>query len=269
MSLNSEFINNVKAIVSADVSDIKLSKDFVTEYNITEKEWKWMEEALHFNSGMTEYQCQHFVTDSQITPWRKTRQALMELETRYHSYIEIRTSLRKAEVIRKKFLREIENSVDDLEKELTQINLEKNDYDITIWKRKLKQAQEEIRIFLDIIDQYVDEEHPIEYYTNRNEEEERIYWIARMGKQAAMDIISYGRIGAGNMSSIMEMGEEDQVKTLEIAVKYSGMIGGGIDKMHQLTLPEIQNQLGKEGIALPKLEFHKYNGQFKLKGSEE
>ena len=40
-----------------------------------------------------------------------------------------------------------------------------------------------------------------------------------MGKQAAMDIISYGRIGSGNMTSIMDMPEEDQVETLGIAVQ--------------------------------------------------
>jgi len=266
MSLNSEFIKDVRAIVSSDVRDVKLSQEFVDDYNITEKEWGYLEAALHFNSGMTEYQCQHFVADSQLTPWKKVRQALMELESRYHSYIEIRTSLRKAEVIRKKFIKEIESTSDELDKELIQINMDKNDYDITIWKRKLKHSQDEMRIFLDIMDQYIDDEHPLEYFLTRNEDEEKIYWIARMGKQAAMDIVSYGRIGAGNMSSIMEMGEEDQIKSLEIAVRYSGMIGGGLDKMNQLIQPELMNQLGQSGIALPKLEVHKYNGQLQLKG---
>jgi len=266
MSLSSEFINDVRSIVDANVSDIKLSEEFINQFNISDKEWKWMESSLHFDSGMTEYQCQHFVADSQLTPWKKVRQSLMEIETRYHSYIEIRTSLRKAEVLRKKFLRDFNEQTDDLEKELIQINIDKNDYDITIWKRKLRQCHEEIRIFLNIMDQYISDDYPIEYFLERNEDEEKIYWIARMGKQAAMDIVSYGRIGSGNMSSIMEMGEDDQVKALEIAVKYSGMIGGGLDKMNHLMQPELVNQLGKDGIAMPKLEVHKYSGQLHLKG---
>ena len=97
-----------------------------------------------------------------------------------------------------------------------------------------------------------------------------MYWIARMGKQAAMDIISYGRIGSGNMTSIMDMPEEDQVETLGIAVKYSGMIGGGIDKLNKMIAPQLQPQLAQEGIAMPKLLDHKYSGQgenqYKLQG---
>lgn len=270
MSLSSDFIKNTEAIVSADVSDIKLSKEFIDDYGIEEKQFKYLEASLHTNMGMTEYQCQHFVTDVQLTPWRKVRQALMELETRYHAYHEISHSLKKADLLRRKWLHQLEQESDLFEKERISLDLDKNDYDITIWKRKLKQSQEEIKIYLDIIDQYVDEDHPLEYYTNNNESEERIYWIARMGKQAAMDIISYGRIGTGNMTSIMDMPDEDQLLTLESAIKYSGMIAGGMDKINTLMQPELQMQLKSAGINLPKLDIvTKYTGQFKLKSGEE
>ena len=97
-----------------------------------------------------------------------------------------------------------------------------------------------------------------------------MYWIARMGKQAAMDIISYGRIGSGNMTTIMDMPEEDQVETLGVAVQYSGMIGGGIDKLNKMIAPKLQAQLAQDGIVMPKLLEHKYSGQgenqYKLQG---
>lgn len=266
MSLSSEFINDVRAIVSSNTGDIKLSKSFVDEFGLTDKDMAALEASLHFNSGMTEYQCKHFVADSQLTPWRKVRQSFMELETRYHAYIEVRNSLRKAEILRKKFEQSIEMTCDELDRELIIIDKEKNDYDITIWKRKIRQAELEIKYFLDIVDSYVDEDHPLEYYMQEQADEERMYWVARMGKQAAMDIVSYGRIGSGNMTSIMDMPEEDQVKTLEVAVQYSAMIGGGIDKLNKLMAPQIQNQLQTNGIHLPKLEQHKYTGQLHLKG---
>jgi hypothetical protein len=269
MSLSSEFINDIKSIVSSDTGDIKLSKNFVEEFDITDRDMEILEASLHFNSGMTEYQCKHFVADSQLTPWRKVRQSLMELETRYHAYIEIRNSLRKAEILRKKFQQSIEITCDELDKELIAIDMEKNDYDITIWKRKLRQSEYEIKYFLNIVEEYVDEEHPLEYYTEEQEDEERVYWIARMGKQAAMDIVSYGRIGSGNMTSIMDMPEEDQVRALEVAVQYSAMIGGGIDKLNKIIAPTIQNQLSTQGIHLPKLEQHKYTGQLQLKGDKK
>ena len=227
---------------------------------------------MRFNSGMTEYECEHFVADPQLTPWRKVRQALMELETRYHAYMENRNSLRKAEILRKRLNRDMPLLPDELDRELMQIDMEKNDYDIGIWKRKLRQSELELKYFLEIVDKYVDEEngYPLEYFLTEHEHEEKMYWIARMGKQAAMDIISYGRIGSGNMTSIMDMAEEDQVEALGIAVKYSGMIGGGIDKLNKMIAPQLQAQLSQEGIVMPKLSDHKYSGQgenqYKLQG---
>ena len=277
MSLNSDanfsdIIADVKNIISSDTNEIHLSKSFVDEFALTKKDFDVLSASMRFDSGMTEYECEHFVADPQLTPWRKVRQALMELETRYHAYMENRNSLRKAEILRKRLNRDMPLLPDELDRELMQIDMEKNDYDIGIWKRKLRQSELELKYFLEIVDKYVDEEngYPLEYFLTEHEHEEKMYWIARMGKQAAMDIISYGRIGSGNMTSIMDMAEEDQVEALGIAVKYSGMIGGGIDKLNKMIAPKLQAQLAQDGIVMPKLLEHKYSGQgenqYKLQG---
>ena len=275
MSLNSDanfsdIIADVKNIISSDTNEIHLSKSFVDEFALTKKDFDVLSASMRFNSGMTEYECEHFVADPQLTPWRKVRQALMELETRYHAYMENRNSLRKAEILRKRLNRDMPELPDELDRELMQIDMEKNDYDISIWKRKLRQSELELKYFLNVVEKYVDDEHPLEYYCEENHQEVRMYWIARMGKQAAMDIISYGRIGSGNMTTIMDMPEEDQVETLGIAVQYSGMIGGGIDKLNKMIAPQLQAQLAQEGIVMPKLFEHKYSGQgenqYKLQG---
>ena len=276
MSLNSDaslsdIVSDVRNIISSDTGEIHLSKSFVDEFGLSGKDFDILSASMRFNSGMTEYECEHFVADTQLTPWRKVRQALMELETRYHAYMENRNSLRKAEILRKKLVISMDQEPDELNKELMQIDLEKNDYDIGIWKRKLRQSELELKYFLNVVDKYVDEEngYPLEYFTTEQPHEVKTYWIARMGKQAAMDIVSYGRIGAGNMTSIMDMPEEDQVEALGIAVKYSGMIGGGIDKLNKMIAPQVQAQLQQDGIALPKLQQHKYSGQLQLEHSKD
>ena len=275
MSLNSDanfsdIIADVKNIISSDTNEIHLSKSFVDEFALTKKDFDVLSASMRFDSGMTEYECEHFVADPQLTPWRKVRQAFMELETRYHAYMENRNSLRKAEILRKRLNRDMPLLPDELDRELMQIDMEKNDYDIGIWKRKLRQSELELKYFLNVVDKYVDDEHPLEYYCQENHQEVRMYWIARMGKQAAMDIISYGRIGSGNMTTIMDMPEEDQVETLGVAVQYSGMIGGGIDKLNKMIAPKLQAQLAQDGIVMPKLLEHKYSGQgenqYKLQG---
>lgn len=177
---------------------------------------------------MTPFQTKHFVAGSQITPWRQVRQALMELETRYHAYFELRTSLRKAEVQRKMQIRAIEHESDDLVREMLQIDLDKMDYDITIWRRKLRQAEIEIDSFLKIVREHVTDEEDLKYFTEMNDDEERQYWVFRMGKQAALDIIAYGRIGSGNMDSIAMMDYDDQIAVLHKAIQYSGMINANV-----------------------------------------
>lgn len=253
MSTTSDYLNDSSNIVNAKVKDIRLCQEFIDEFNVNDLDWKLLEGALHMNSGMSEYQCQHFVADSQITPWRKTRQALLELETRYHAYVEIKHSLKKAKVQKKILLREYEEETDELQREILDIDISKNDYDITIWKRKYAQAQKEMQIFLDIVKQNIKSEDEIDYFTTFNDNEERAYWVARLGKQAAMDIISYGRIGSGNMESISMMPEEDQVQTLKIAVRFSQMVGTGIDKVSKELQPELkQFQLGDK-VVPPKI----------------
>ena len=253
MSTTSEYLYDETNIVNSDIKGIKLSEEFINEFNVTDLDWKLLESSLHMNSNMTDYQCRHFVTDTQLTPWRSVRQALLELETRYHSYVEIKHSLRKAEIQKKMVDRDYEKEEDDLAKELIACEASKLDYDITIWRRKYKQSQQEMDTFLKIIKDFIKDESEISFYTTSNEDEERKYWIARMGKQAAMDIIAYGRIGAGNMDSISLMPEEDQVKTLQIAVRYSHMVQGGLENIQHKLQPEFQKFLNNNGVVAHKI----------------
>ena len=42
-----------------------------------------------------------------------------------------------------------------------------------------------------------------------------------MGKQAAMDMLAYGRVGVGNMEAIAQMPVEDQSRVLQITIDYA------------------------------------------------
>ena len=60
---------------------------------------------------------------------------------------------------------------------------------------------EELEKFVAVIQQLVPDKETLEQYKQPNEQEEKLYWILRMGKQAALDISVMGRIGQGNMDS--------------------------------------------------------------------
>ena len=52
-----------------------------------------------------------------------------------------------------------------------------------------------------------------------------------MAKQSAVDMLSSGTINQGNMESILQMNEKDQVKCIDAAMKYSGVVNAGINAL--------------------------------------
>lgn len=246
-------------IVSSDVLQIKVAQDFKDRFNFQDYELDIIRSSIHANMGMTEYQCQQFVANSQLTPYKMVRQALLEIETRYHAYYEIRTSLRKSEIMRKKLQRTIDATPDELDKELLQIDLEKMDYDITIYKRKFLQSEIEMKAFIDVVKKYATTEEELKPYLELNEDEEKKYWVARMGKQAALDIIAFGRVGSGNMDSIAMMPQEDQLNTLQLAVQYSGLINAGLHKVSIEAQKTVDQYLADNNTTIPKLLDNVYN----------
>ena len=249
----------------------KVDEDFLDRYDLEDFEREIMHYAIHSNMGMTPYQCANFVARSQVTPWRQVRQAYMELEVRYHAYQEIKTSLRKSELIKKKWLRDQAEATDEIAKEMLQVDIDKNEYDLTIYKRKLIQAEREINAFLDVVKHFAKTEEDLRYFAEDNAEEERKYWIARMGKQAAIDVISAGRIGSGNMESIAMMPEEDQLETISLAMKYSGMVQAGIHNISLGVQSQIDKMLESKDEKLPDIVKSAENiqlaGQPKINGT--
>jgi len=243
--------SNSKNTVATDLKTTNVDGDFLDRYDLGSFEKEIMSYAIHSNMGMTPYQCANFVARGQLTPWRQVRQAYMELEVRYHAFQEIKTSLRKAELIRKKWLRDQAEVTDEIAKEMLQVDIDKNDYDITIYKRKLVQAEREINAFIDVVKHFAKTEEDLKFYSDENPEEERKYWIARMGKQAALDVISMGRVGSGNMDSIAMMPEEDQVEALAMAMKYSGMVQAGIHNISLGVQGQIDKMLESKNEQLP------------------
>ena len=177
----------------------------------------------------------------------------MELETRYHAYKSIVRNLREAEVRVKIIERDIKKEQDELERELMVIKLEDLIYDITVFKRKMSQCEREIRVYLEVIKDTKESNKQLEEYLPENDEEERKYWLIRMSKQAAMDIIAYGRIGSGNMDSILLMPEEDQLETLKGALHFSGLLSSTIGQINKEIEGQVNSLEALEGLQMPKL----------------
>jgi hypothetical protein len=202
------------------------------------------------NSSMSNYQIDHFVLRSQVTDYRQIKQALLELEGRRDGLKQTEIDLKRRKLTKDKILHDIENSSDEFEKKFLQIDLEEVEKDIYFIERRLTVQKKEYDYFSNIITSRFESKQELEKFYD-NPEEEHKYWIARMGKQAAIDMISLGRISVGNMDSIAMMNEEDQIQTLKVAIQYSGLMNVGINKLQQEMIPYLKQVESNSDKLLP------------------
>ena len=202
------------------------------------------------NFSMSDYQIQNFVLRSQVTSYRQIHQCLMELNSRKEGILQTEVDQKRREIKKRKIERDLETETDDLEKELLQIDLEEVEKDLKYVQKRLNLQKREYELFLNIITSQFGSKEELQNYMN-DPEQERKYWIARMGKQAAIDLLATGRIGTGNMDSIAMMSEDDQVQTIKVAIQYSSLMGVGITKIQEEMSPYLKKLADTSDKILP------------------
>ena len=187
----------------------------------------------HGGWSMSDFQSRYFVVNSQATDYRRVRQALLEIETRIAAKKQIIRDTKRTEVKLKIKEKELVAQSDDLEKELILLDIDQLQYDISVYAKKLRIVEEELDQFSKLILEIVPTVEELETYKEHNDELEREYWISRMAKQASVDMITTGRIGAGNLDSIAMMASQDQVLTIGSALLNSKKLTSGINKIEE------------------------------------
>ena len=214
----------------------------------------------HGSWGMSDFQSRYFVVNSQVTNYRRVRQALLEIETRIAAKKQIERSRRKTEVQKQIFERDYHSEQDELKRELILVDIEQCDYDLSVYDKKYRVCLEELQKFAQIVKDIVPDVTTLETYKEHNEVEERNYWIARMAKQATMDLMTIGRIGSGNLDSIAMMPIQDQQETIKAALKYNGLLTKGISAIEKTAVEELSMLPGMKYID------EIVNDQLKLEG---
>lgn len=187
----------------------------------------------HGSWSMSDFQSRYFVVNSQVTDYRRVRQALLEIETRIAAKKQITRDAKRSEVQMQIKQRDLAAETRDLEKELILLDIDQLQYDISVYEKKLRVVEEELDEFAKLVLEIVPNTAELETYTQHNEELEREYWIYRMAKQASVDMVTTGRIGAGNLDSIAMMAPEDQALTIGSALVNSKKLTGGINRIEE------------------------------------
>ena len=193
--------------------------------------------------GMTHEQIKNFVVNSHVTDKRKLRQVLVEVERRNHDRKKCVLDRKRKETEIERLQARLETVEDPYERRLMELDIEEFELDRNKYNVTLHQYDNELAAFMDWINKHWETMEEVEKAAEYTEEDERKYWIARMGKQAAIDVYTTGKIGTGNLDSIAMMREDDQFATLNVAMQYSGLLSAGIGKIQNELKPHLDKMM--------------------------
>jgi hypothetical protein len=197
--------------------------------------------AENVSFALPKYKADNFVGGAQITPYAKLKQWLLELRGREDIVEHLEYVLRKQELEIQIQEESKEFVTDPKRKELVDLTIADMKIDLRKYKRNLKDAYIERQGFVDLIAEFLESDDAklpnggslIDVIGNKELEHkfEHEYWTVRMAKQAMLDMISYGRIGTGNLDSILMMSPEQQKDVLSLASSYTVFIDKNINTL--------------------------------------
>ena len=190
-----------------------------------------MEWSDHQFFEQSEFQNKHFVINSHVTPYRQMQQAAMEIQVRYNSLQKITISYKRCLNDIARVTHEMEQEEDPFYKQDKVYELQLLQVDKTVWVNKINQSKKEIESFVKIIKEKFQDPSDIKGLLEDKElkeREEQKYWIARMARQSATDLMTTGRIQAGNIEALLQMNPEDQAAVVDLALTYSTAVNRSI-----------------------------------------
>jgi len=201
--------------------------------------------------GMTKFQLKHFVVGDQPTLLHQLRQVVNEIDVRESSFHKFTYKVKKKslelDILREKLRGEENRS--SLEIQLSELEFDHESWKLSSSERTLKGSRQELGYLYEILEDLTDGVDVNELLDNFDRYDE-IYWTKRLGKQAAVDMATGGRISAGNLAAIELMPEElkqqSLLETMRLANEYTENIQSQINAQEKQSQIENKPKLDKK-----------------------
>jgi hypothetical protein len=231
---------------------------------LSERDKELIKKSLNKEWTNPKFKLRWFVGQAQITPFAKFRQWLLEIKTKEEAIENMEYELAKHQVEIERFKRLRDSATDDLDKRMAEIemwNLERLHY---MSKRRIQDWYLERQHLVDLLKEFLDsDEAKLKDGSGRTymdimdtEEEDNFeaeIWTNRLAKQAACDLIFYGRINSGNMDAILTMSAEQQAETLALGLNFATQLQQYTNNL-QLKIDEklkLQNSMDSFDLVRP------------------
>ena len=196
---------------------------------MSEEDYKLLEYSLNKEWSNPKFKMRWFVGETQITPFSKVRQWILEIKSREEAIENLEYEIKKFQVDR--HLHIAEHSDNEFDRRESQIEADELTRTQIMTKRRLVNWYLERQQIIDLVNEFNESPEALlpdgsgrTYMDIMDTDEEDIYeaefWTNRLAKQAATDLLFYGRVGTGNMDAILSMAPEHQTQTLTLAMSY-------------------------------------------------
>ena len=248
------------------------SERFNSEINtdvsmLSEQEQSLVKLALNKEWTNPKFKLRWFVGQAQITPFAKFRQWLLEIKAKEESIENMEYEIAKHEVECERFQRLRDEANDDLDRKLAEIELWNRQRLSYTSKRRIQDWYLERQHLIDLCNEFMaSEEAKLPDGSGRtnmdvmNTAEEDVYeaqyWTNRLAKQAACDMIFYGRINSGNMDAILMMNPEQQAETMALTVNFATKLQTYQQQLQVSADDAVRSSLGMDmnSLTTPKEE---------------
>lgn len=218
---------------------------------LSEKDKGIISVAMNKEWTNPKFKLRYFVGQMQITPFAKFRQWLLEIKGKEEAIENMEYEIAKWENEIAKLERERDHCSDPLDRRTFEIEIWNTTRNLTTSKRRLQDWYLERQQLIDLINEFLESDEGKlpdgrSYMEILNTEEEDSleaeYWTNRLSKQAACDMLFYGRINSGNMDAILSLPPKQQAEIFALTINYSTEL-----QKYQLELQQRADQrLGME-----------------------
>lgn len=194
---------------------------------LSENQRKLVAIGMNKSWRMPAFKAKYFVGHANISPYGAVKQYFLELNSREELIIKQEYDIEMNDVEIDELEAKMKTEQDPFDLRRIKIEHKHKVRNRKNMKRQLTNAREERLMYAQLIEAIDQSEYgklpngmrliDAVYDPEISEELEREYWVQRLGKQAAMDMIAYGRVGVGNMDSIVMLNKEDQRNALQHA----------------------------------------------------
>jgi len=176
----------------------------------------------YFSYGMTPFQIENFVINEFQTDYRKLRQIIIEINTRLEQRVGADLDVRQKKIE----LEQLESYefTDDFERRLNEIDIERKKVDLESRAKNLRQVDNELDQLRSALEAVVERQGGYDKLVEKLEsddyhmEQERAFWIEKLGKSALGDMVNFGTITKGVYESLILLDDDAREKALQKAV---------------------------------------------------